>query len=90
MLTHWFALTVAVNRFLLRLQKEPPSQHDAGNRRRIRSRSVQHSNIDEVNVARLEVDPTPLETLDSFYQQAHTMISSPAVRDAFGLLQGIG
>ena len=46
---------------------------------------MQHSEIDEVNVARLEVDPTPLETMDAFYQQPHTMISSPAVRDAFGL-----
>jgi hypothetical protein len=35
--------------------------------------------------ARLEVDPAPLETMDSFYQQAYTMISSPAVRDAFDL-----
>lgn len=35
--------------------------------------------------AKLEADPTPLETMDSFYQQAYTMISSPAVRDAFDL-----
>ena len=35
--------------------------------------------------AKLEVDPAPLETIDSFYQQAYTMISSAAVRDAFDL-----
>ena len=35
--------------------------------------------------AKLEADPTPLETMDSFYQQAYAMISSPAVRDAFDL-----
>jgi hypothetical protein len=63
MLTYWFALAVTGNRFLLRLQKEPPSQHDTGHRRRILSRSVQHSNIDEVNAVRLEV--APLETMDS-------------------------
>ncbi|MHC4878503.1 MAG: DUF1501 domain-containing protein [Planctomycetota bacterium] len=37
--------------------------------------------------AKLEADPAPLETMDSFYQQAYTMISSPAVRDAFDLSQ---
>ena len=35
--------------------------------------------------SRLEADPVPLETMDSFYQQAYRMISSPAVRDAFDL-----
>ena len=33
----------------------------------------------------LESDPTPLETMDSYYQQAYAMISSQAVRDAFDL-----
>lgn len=35
--------------------------------------------------AKLEADPAPLETMDSFYRQAYDMISSPAVRDAFDL-----
>ncbi len=35
--------------------------------------------------AKLEADPAPLETMDSFYQQAYDMISSPTVRDAFDL-----
>ena len=35
--------------------------------------------------AKLEADPTPLQTMDSFYQQAYAMISSAAVRDAFDL-----
>lgn len=35
--------------------------------------------------AKLEVDPAPLETMDSFYQQAYSMISSAAVREAFDL-----
>ena len=35
--------------------------------------------------AKLEADPAPLETMDSFYKQAYEMISSPAVRDAFDL-----
>ena len=35
--------------------------------------------------AKLEADPAPLETMDSFYQQAYAMVSSPAVRDAFDL-----
>ncbi len=34
---------------------------------------------------RLEADQRPLETMDSFYQQAYTMLSSPEVRDAFDL-----
>lgn len=34
---------------------------------------------------KLETDPTPLETMDSFYQQAYTMMSSQKVRDAFDL-----
>ena len=34
---------------------------------------------------KLEADPTPLETMDSFYQQAYTMMSSQKVRDAFDL-----
>lgn len=37
--------------------------------------------------ANLEADAAPLETMDSFYQQAYDMISSPAVRDAFDLSQ---
>lgn len=37
--------------------------------------------------AKLESDPAPLETMDSFYQQAYTMISSQEVRDAFDLSQ---
>ena len=36
---------------------------------------------------RLETDPQPLEAMDSFYQQAYTMISSQEVRDAFALEQ---
>ena len=35
--------------------------------------------------AKLEADPAPLETMDTFYRQAYDMISSPAVRDAFDL-----
>jgi len=35
--------------------------------------------------AEMEADPAPLETMDSFYQQAYDMISSQAVRDAFDL-----
>lgn len=37
--------------------------------------------------AKLEADPAPLETMDSFYKQAYTMISSAAVRNAFDLSQ---
>ncbi len=37
--------------------------------------------------AQLEADPTQLETMDSFYQQAYTMISSQQVRDAFDMSQ---
>ncbi|YCM46696.1 DUF1501 domain-containing protein [Verrucomicrobiaceae bacterium 227] len=37
--------------------------------------------------AKLESDPAPLETMDAFYQQAYTMISSQEVRDAFDLSQ---
>ncbi len=33
----------------------------------------------------LESDPAPLETMDSYYQQAYTMMSSQAVRDAFDM-----
>ena len=36
-------------------------------------------------VANLEADPAPLETMDSFYKQAYTMISSDEVRNAFDL-----
>ena len=36
---------------------------------------------------KLEADPTPLETMDSFYQQAYTMMSSQNVRNAFDLSQ---
>ena len=35
----------------------------------------------------LEANPTPLDTMDAYYQQAYTMISSQAVRDAFDLSQ---
>lgn len=35
--------------------------------------------------AKLEADAAPLDTMDSFYQQAYSMISSEAVRDAFDL-----
>ncbi|MFT5466542.1 MAG: hypothetical protein ACI8UO_001642 [Verrucomicrobiales bacterium] len=34
---------------------------------------------------KLESNPAPLETMDSYYQQAYTMISSQAVRDAFDM-----
>ncbi|MEM7395979.1 MAG: DUF1501 domain-containing protein, partial [Verrucomicrobiota bacterium] len=34
---------------------------------------------------KLEADPGPLETMDAFYQQAYTMISSKKVRDAFDI-----
>ena len=33
----------------------------------------------------LETDPSALDTMDSYYQQAYTMISSQAVREAFDL-----
>ncbi|MEM9236565.1 MAG: DUF1501 domain-containing protein [Verrucomicrobiota bacterium] len=33
----------------------------------------------------LETEPGPLETMDSYYDQAYTMMSSQAVRDAFDL-----
>lgn len=36
---------------------------------------------------KLEANPEPLETMDAYYQQAYTMISSQAVRDAFDLSQ---
>lgn len=36
---------------------------------------------------KLEADVAPLETMDSFYQQAYTMISSEQVRNAFDLSQ---
>ena len=34
---------------------------------------------------KLESNPAPLETMDAYYQQAYSMISSQAVRDAFDL-----
>lgn len=36
---------------------------------------------------KLEADPAPLETMDAFYQQAYTMMSSEKVRNAFDLSQ---
>ncbi len=36
---------------------------------------------------KLEANPAPLETMDSYYQQAYSMISSQSVRDAFDLSQ---
>lgn len=36
---------------------------------------------------KLETEGAPLETMDSFYQQAYTMLSSAAVRNAFDLSQ---
>ncbi|NNE92396.1 MAG: DUF1501 domain-containing protein [Verrucomicrobiales bacterium] len=36
---------------------------------------------------KLESDPAPLETMDSYYDQAYSMISSEAVRNAFDLSQ---
>jgi hypothetical protein len=41
--------------------------------------------IVEAEFKRLEVDSAPLEAMDSFYQQAYTMMSSEAVREAFDL-----
>ena len=34
---------------------------------------------------KIESNPAPLETIDAYYQQAYSMISSQAVRDAFDL-----
>lgn len=36
---------------------------------------------------KLEANPAPLETMDSYYNQAYTMISSEAVRNAFDMSQ---
>ena len=36
---------------------------------------------------KLEANPAPLETMDAYYQQAYTMISSEAVRNAFDMSQ---
>ena len=36
---------------------------------------------------KLEANPAPLETMDSYYQQAYTMISSEEVRNAFDISQ---
>ena len=49
------------------------------------TRAVVLRDIVNREFAKLEADPAPLETMDSFYQQAYEMISSPAVRDAFDL-----
>lgn len=36
---------------------------------------------------KLEADPGPLDTMDSYYQQAYSMLSSESVRNAFDLSQ---